>query len=194
MASLQRIFRCVLECHVVPSNAIARAGFKERYGGEQPDVLLVGGGEAPHSIRLQQAGAKFPLYTQYIHTPTTLAGRWSRAAAAQEVYRGWGDEVTHYYLVEDVLKLHPGQILQLFRVAVGEEEPVLRGFKGGSEQQRYGNGYGHGAVETFLAGMGEWFYNNGETMAETIACVLEDRGEEDVVDIGGEGIVGSEDG
>lgn len=185
----------------MPSNAVARGRYKERYGGgggggddaQQPEVLLVGG-EALHSIHLQQqqeqqVGAKFPLYTQYIHSTATLAGRWSKAAAAQEVYRGWGDEVTHYYLVEDVLKLHPGQILQLFRGAVGEEEPVLRGFKGGGEQQRYGNG----VVETFLAGMGEWFYNNGETMAETIACVLEDRGEEDAESDGG-GIVGNEDG
>ncbi|KAL9033727.1 MAG: hypothetical protein Q9214_007375 [Letrouitia sp. 1 TL-2023] len=201
MASLQRIFRCVLECHVVPSNAVARAQFKERYGGggdeaQQPEVLLVGG-EALYSIRLhhqqQQFGAKHPHCTQYIHSATALAGRWNKAAAAQEVYQGWGDEVTHYYLIEDVLKLHPKQILQLFRRAVGEEEPVLRGFKGGGEQQRYGNGHGNGAVETFLAGMGEWFYNNGETMAETIACVLEDRGEEDV-EGGGGGIVGDEDG
>ncbi|KAL9606891.1 MAG: hypothetical protein Q9167_008131 [Letrouitia subvulpina] len=186
MASLQRIFRSVLECHVVPSNAVARARFKERYGGGgEPEVLVVGGGRLQQQQQHQQVGAKYPLYTQYFHSAAaaTATGRWNKAA--QEVYQGWGDEVSHYYLVEDVLKLHPGQILQLFRGAVAEEEPVLRGFKGGGEQQRNGNG--NGTVETFLAGMGEWFDNNGETMAETIACVLEDRGEEEVECGGGDG-------
>lgn len=64
---------------------------------------------------------------------------------------GWGDPVTHYYIVEDVLKLDPKAVLWLY------DHPQKR------------------QVEGYLDSLGDWFRNNGATFSETLACVLERR-------------------
>ncbi|KAF2857165.1 hypothetical protein K470DRAFT_261054 [Piedraia hortae CBS 480.64] len=71
--------------------------------------------------------------------------------------QGWGDEITHYYVVEDMMKLDPQQIL----------------FLSDSRLSRRG-------VEAYIktACQGEWFGNNGETFSETLAHVLSQRGED----------------
>ena len=69
---------------------------------------------------------------------------------------GWGDEVPHYYVLEDMLKLDPGQILWLRDHAPGNK-PL---------------------VESYVKNLGEWFENNGETFGQTLADVLAERGEE----------------
>jgi hypothetical protein len=68
---------------------------------------------------------------------------------------GWGDDIGHYYVVEDMLKLDPEQILWL------KENAPLKGM-----------------VETFVKGLGEWFENNGETWGQTLEWVLKERGED----------------
>ena len=68
---------------------------------------------------------------------------------------GWGDEIPHYYVVEDMLKLDPGQIVWL------RENAPLKGM-----------------VEGFVRGLGEWFENNGETFGETVEWVVGERGED----------------
>ena len=77
---------------------------------------------------------------------------------------GWGDEIPHYYIVEDMMKLDPGQILWLRANAPLKE-----------------------MVEAYVRGLGEWFGNNGETMGQTLEWVLAERGD-DVEDLR-EGIV-----
>lgn len=72
---------------------------------------------------------------------------------------GWGDDIGHYYVVEDMLKLDPEQILWL------KENAPLKGM-----------------VESFVRGLGEWFDNNGETWGQTLEWVLRARGE-DVVGV-----------
>lgn len=64
---------------------------------------------------------------------------------------GWRDPVTHYYVVEDMLKLDPKALLWL------HDHPW--------KQQ----------VESYLESLGEWFHNNGDTFAETLAHVLHRR-------------------
>ncbi len=87
---------------------------------------------------------------------------------------GWGDEISQYYVVEDMLKLNPGQLMYL-----------LAGVNGQIGSHHASLGAGHdglvgakGLVEQFAAGLGEWFENNGETLKETIGRVVEDRGED----------------
>lgn len=63
--------------------------------------------------------------------------------------RGWGDPVTHYYIIEDLLKLDPKAVMWL------HDHP-----------QKW-------QVEEYLHSLGEWFGNNGDTFSETLACVLE---------------------
>jgi len=90
---------------------------------------------------------------------------------------GWGDEISQYYVVEDMLKCHPGQLMLLLRAVTGGDEV---GF-GGDGCGRVGFvcvgvGGGRAAVEQFVAGLGEWFENNGETMGETVGFVVGERG------------------
>ena len=68
---------------------------------------------------------------------------------------GWGDEIPHYYVVEDMLKLDPAQILWLREHASCKAQ-----------------------VEAYVKGLGEWFENNGETFGQTLEFVLDERGEE----------------
>lgn len=68
---------------------------------------------------------------------------------------GWGDDVGHYYVVEDMMKLDPGQILWL------KERCPMKS-----------------QVEAYMLGLGEWFANNGETFSETMGFVVAQRGGE----------------
>src|ERR1700712_246550 len=68
---------------------------------------------------------------------------------------GWGDNTSHYYVVEDVLKLDPEQIIWL------KENAPLKGM-----------------VETFVKSLGDWFENNGETWSQTMEWVIRERGED----------------
>ena len=78
--------------------------------------------------------------------------------AALLAAEGWGDEVPHYYVLEDMLKLDPGQILWL-RDRAPCNKPM---------------------VEGFVHELGEWFENNGETFGQTLELVLAERGGEDL--------------
>lgn len=92
---------------------------------------------------------------------------------------GWGDEISQYYVVEDMLKLPPGQILFLL-------EGVMEGGRGMEVHDLYDHHRGDGGVwvsrkttiEAYVAGLGEWFENNGETCGETVAWILDGRGED----------------
>lgn len=67
------------------------------------------------------------------------------------VSTGWGDPVTHYYIIEDLLKLDPKAVLWLY-----------------DHSQKW-------QVEGYLDSLGEWFCNNGDTFSETLTCVLQRR-------------------
>lgn len=117
----------------------------------------------------------------------------SRLAAGRGMaVQGWGDEISQYYVVEDMLKCHPGQLMWLFQAVMGDVE----GFGGGG-----GGGFVGGAkgvVEHFVAGLGDWFENNGETMVETVGFVVGERGGDvgalkEGVEDGWEGIARRED-
>jgi hypothetical protein len=68
---------------------------------------------------------------------------------------GWGDEIPHYYIVQDMLKLDPAQILWLRDNAPLKEQ-----------------------VESFVMSLGSWFRDNGETFGDTIQWVINERGED----------------
>lgn len=99
---------------------------------------------------------------------------------------GWGDEIAHYYVVEDMLKLDPGQLMYLYEQVTDHLGDGGVGFNAGWSSK--------GMVESFLEGcMGDWFENNGETVAETVGFVVGERGGDgaelkDGVDEGWEGV------
>jgi hypothetical protein len=68
---------------------------------------------------------------------------------------GWMDEITRFYVLEDLMKLDPEQVLWFREIA-----------------------YLNMQVPDYITPVGEeWFMNNGETFAETLEMVLSDRGE-----------------
>lgn len=68
---------------------------------------------------------------------------------------GWGDEIPHYYIVQDMLKLDPGQVLWLRDHAPLKDD-----------------------VESYIHSLGDWFRNNGETFVDTLIWVMNERGED----------------
>lgn len=143
--------RVVLELHVCPSNGTIIRRHKERYG-EMPIV-------SHFHQKLPRCGNN--AYTRSTKTQPT------------EAWEGWGDDVSHYYVVEDMLKLHPGQLMGLYDFVVdGKGKRDMMDWMALESRKA--------AVEAFIAGLGEWFDNNGETLGETVRFVTGERGEEEV--------------
>lgn len=164
MLDLHTIFRQVMHSQICPSNGTVLRRHKQRFPKDTvPYVITTGFAKARDECGgLQQC--------HVYSTPYISRSKYQRSA----VVEGWGDEITQYYVVEDMLKLDPGQLMYLFAGVTGQI---------GSEQGSFGAGHEHligakGLVEYFVAGLGEWFENNGETLKETIGRVVEDRGED----------------
>ncbi len=101
-----------------------------------------------------------PCTAAVVKTPTTgtfqtksIDSRYSSRRA--DYVEGWGDEVQHYYVVQDVLKLAPDQLLTLLQQRPRKAE-----------------------LERVLHDLGDWFGNNGETWQATLELVLQQRGHE----------------
>jgi hypothetical protein len=131
---------------------------------------------AVHTMCLGDGGA-IPIFSakqpptiatqDFFHDSRIGHGSDGSATHPMDGIGGWGDPVTHYYIVEDLLKLDPKSVLWLY-----------------DHPQKW-------QVEGFLDSLGEWFCNNGDTFSETLTCVLERR-EADLVDeceISGFGII-----
>ncbi|KAK3169974.1 hypothetical protein OEA41_009359 [Lepraria neglecta] len=189
MLDLHAIFRQVLHSQICPSNGTVLRRHKQRFPDDHvPFVVTTGFAKARDECAGFQQG--------YFHsTPhmsrLSMAKNYNHHHGAVE---GWGDEIAQYYVVEDMLKLHPGQLMHLFESVVGQvssSDGLLGGWDpvGGSK----------GAVGHFVAGLGDWFENNGETLMETVGVVVADRGGDmgalrEGVEDGWEGIARRDDG
>ncbi|KAL8946931.1 MAG: hypothetical protein Q9222_006734, partial [Ikaeria aurantiellina] len=160
LLDFQSILRAVLEMYVCPSNGTIICRHKERYGDNSMPVVI---------NQLVGYGPQQSKHYNFHHLNND--GRVMQLQS-EESWQGWGDDVSHYYVIEDMLKLHPGQVMQLYNFIVngsGKLGALEVGQMGGNHKV---------AVEAFVVGLGEWFDNNGETLAETIRLVLTERGEE----------------
>ncbi|KAL8850190.1 MAG: hypothetical protein Q9221_004876 [Calogaya cf. arnoldii] len=153
LLDFQSMMRAVLELFVCPSDGTVIHRHKERYG-EMPLISL-----------FHPPGPRSHRYDNNTYT---------RTAQRTEVWEGWGGDVEHYYVVEDMLKLHPDQMMELYDFVVNGKGllPLLDGMKMESNKA---------AVKAFVAGLGDWFENNGETLGETVRYVILERGEEEVM-------------
>ena len=113
-----------------------------------------------HSYPGPSSGAGGTWMSRYNNTPT-YTSRYNSAASKFALHpsheigaEGWGDDISHYYHVEDYMKLDPEQILWL------KENAPLKGM-----------------VEGYVRLLGSWFENNGATLGQTIDWVLDERGE-----------------
>jgi hypothetical protein len=93
------------------------------------------------------------------HQPAPL----SRFASMDAGSEGWGDDLSHDYVIEDMLKLSPAQILYLKTTKPRKAEVYAWLTK---------SGFG-----------GDWFENYGDTWCESVEGVLMERGVEELDDV-----------
>lgn len=165
MEDARLVIREVVQNHICPSNGTIQRKFRKRYPENTPMLAF--------NIHLNYAPGPATTWASTegewdglgrCNSHTRLLGESTRSNRYATKFRtdlyhepgaeGWGDEINHYYVVEDMLKLNPAQILWL-----REHAP----FKG--------------QVLQFVWGLGEWFENNGETFGQTVDFVLAQRDE-----------------
>ena len=173
MLDVQQIFRDTVSNNICPSNGKIRQKFQKRYPESNHQILF--------NIHLNYppAPSSFVPDTWFHNSSYGSSKYHSRLAPSRfndPGAEGWGDDVSHYYIVEDMMKLDPEQILH------------LRDFCPLKAQ-----------VESYVKEVaGEWFGNNGETFSETSAFVVRQRGGDweelrAAVEDGEVGVVGIED-
>ncbi|KAK5166244.1 uncharacterized protein LTR77_008505 [Saxophila tyrrhenica] len=152
MYDVHQIMREVMRTNICPSNGRMRVKYQSRYP-DQPHGLMFN-----IHLNYPPAPSSFIPESWFHNSPTAnlnsrhhQPSRWLDPGA-----EGWGDDITHYYVVEDMLKLDPEQILHL------RDHCPLKA-----------------QVEAYVKEVaGEWFINNGETFNETLAHVVRQRGGE----------------
>lgn len=165
------VIRDVVRNHVCPSNGTILRKFQKRYP-ENTQTLSFNvhlNYPPPSSYALPSPRSNLnpaPLVPEnpFAVKPRTVKSQHNTLPAAAKlnsnIYHepsdeGWGDELPHYYIVEDMLKLDPGQILWLRENAQLKED-----------------------VELYVRELGDWFENNGETFGQTLEWVMSERGDD----------------
>ena len=168
---LRQVIRDVVRNHICPSNGAILRKFHKRYPenthGLSFNLHLNYPVPPSHPLASPRSNlSQNPLVAEnpFAIQPRTIRGQTNTVTSVaklnSDIYRepseeGWGDELPHYYIVEDMLKLDPGQILWLRENVQLKED-----------------------VELYVRGLGEWFENNGETFGQTLEWVMSERGED----------------
>ena len=161
---LYAVFRTILHFHVCPSNGTVLRRHKQRFP-DDPFPLISSTKTAKFN---NDAFADF--HQAFFHS-TPQVSRLSMARNHNQygaTVEGWGDDIAQYYVVEDMLKLNPGQLMHLLESLTGEAGAGVDA----DSMAFCGFGSKKATVEHFVAGLGEWFDNNGETLVETICFVV----------------------
>ncbi|XHF98357.1 hypothetical protein AWENTII_001911 [Aspergillus wentii] len=163
---LRLIIADVVQNHICPSNGTIQRKFHKRYPENNHQLTF--------NIHLNYPPSDQPglglfdknptSFDQYFHTahptnftesPAKFKSKFRNDLFHDPGFEGWGDEIPHYYVVQDMMKLDPGQVLWLREHASLKEH-----------------------VEAFVLSLGEWFRNNGETFSDTLEWVTKERGED----------------
>ncbi|KAL4782504.1 Brix domain-containing protein [Aspergillus varians] len=159
----------IVQNHICPSNGTIQRKFQKRYPENNHQLTFNIHLNYPMHNTLTPYGFYDPNSNpnptdQYFHTthPTTISNSPAkyRSRFRNDIFHepgseGWGDEIPHYYVVQDMMKLDPGQVLWL------REHCLLK------EQ-----------VEAFVLSLGDWFRDNGETFGDTLEWVIKERGDD----------------
>ncbi|KAK2766239.1 hypothetical protein FQN54_007755 [Arachnomyces sp. PD_36] len=166
---LRIVVRDVVRSHICPSNGTILRKFQKRYP-ENTQTLSFNvhlNYPPPSSYSLQSSRpnpSSSPLVDEnpFAVKPRTVKPQYNKGPNKlnANIYsdpsnEGWGDELPHYYIVEDMMKLDPGQVLWLRENAESKED-----------------------VELYVRGLGDWFENNGETFGQTLEWVMSERGDD----------------
>lgn len=166
MLDLHAIFRAILHSHICPSNGTVLRRHKQRFPDDPFPLISTARAAKYNNDPLVDFHQAFFHSTPHV-SRLTMGRSHNQHGATVE---GWGDEIAQYYVVEDMLKLDPGQLMHLFESLTGQA---------GSDADStafHGFGSRKATVEHFVAGLGDWFENNGETLVETICFVVGERG------------------
>ena len=152
MLDVHNILRDTISSNVCPSNGTIRRKFQKRFPDSNYQLLFnIHLNYPPPSSSYSQDG--------YYHSSSNMESKFHTKFTPSRYHEpgaeGWGDDILHYYVVEDMLKLDPEQILYL-----KDNCPFKM------------------QVESYTQNLGEWFTNNGETFCQTLAHVVAQRGEE----------------
>ncbi|GAB7347751.1 hypothetical protein MBLNU459_g5302t1 [Dothideomycetes sp. NU459] len=153
MMDVHNVIRDVVSNNVCPSNGAVRRKFHKRFPDSNYQLLF--------NIHLNYPPPTPSSFVSdgYFHSSQFAKSKFHSKFTPTRTHEpgaeGWGDDILHYYVVEDMLKLDPEQIIWL-----KENAP----FKG--------------QVETYVKGLGDWFDNNGETFMQTLEFVVQQRGED----------------
>ncbi|KAI9831256.1 MAG: hypothetical protein M1819_005184 [Sarea resinae] len=210
---VRRVLRDVVANSICPSNGTVARKFRKRCPDADPHQHLFFNFQIhvtyppppPSSSSSSSSSSQSAFYTSQ-RANKAIYNKYAPSRTHDPGSEGWGDEIPHYYVVEDMLKLDPSQILWLKDHATckAQVEAFVGAVAAGTvatmttttttttyEDDPYG--------ETGWGG-GDWFENNGETLSETLGLVLESRGFEadadaeegfgDVGGVGGGGVVG----
>jgi len=154
LLDVHRMLRDVVANNICPSNGKIRQKFHKRHPESNHQLLL-----NVHLDCAPPAASSFArdgwfdesLIASANYHARLQPSRWHEPGA-----EGWGDDISHYYVVEDMMKLNPEQILFLRDRCLVKSE-----------------------VEAYLREhCGDWFVNNGETLSETVGFVVKQRGGE----------------
>lgn len=172
LLDVHQILKDVVANNICPSNGKIRQKYQKRFPDSNHQLLF--------NIHLNYPPAPSSFIPDnWFHNSAYGSSKYHSRLNPSRFHdpgaEGWGDDINHYYVVEDMMKLDPAQILH------------LRDFCPLKAQ-----------VESYVKAVaGEWFSNNGETLSETLMFVSKQRGQSweelrAAVEDGEAGVVGSD--
>ncbi|MCJ1432107.1 hypothetical protein MMC27_001463 [Xylographa pallens] len=156
------IIRDVLRNQICPSNGTIQRKFRKRHPDSDQHLLFnihlncpppVSSTFQQHYYTTHQISSSAKFFPGDVKSAYSM--KYTSTPHHEPGGEGWGDDIPHYYIIEDMAKLDPGQIIWL------KENAPLKGM-----------------VECFVNEMGDSFKNNGETFGQTLEWVLQERGED----------------
>lgn len=129
MLDVHMVLREVVANNVCPSNGRIRQKFQKRHPDSNHQLLF--------NIHLNYPPSSFVPDSGYYNSNVASSKYHAKLTPSrfhEPGAEGWGDDIGHYYVVEDMMKLDPGQILML------KEQFPLKS-----------------QVEAYVASKGEWF-------------------------------------
>lgn len=166
---LRLVMEDIVQNHICPSNGTIQRKFRKRFPETSHQLAFNIHLNYPSPAPVTPSSSLFDKPSassidQIFHTahPTNFTDTTAKYRSKFRTdpfhdpgHEGWGDEIPHYYVVQDMMKLDPGQVLWLREHAPLKDQ-----------------------VEAFVRSQGDWFRDNGETFGETLAWVMKERGDD----------------
>ncbi|KAI5201469.1 hypothetical protein AUEXF2481DRAFT_44893 [Aureobasidium subglaciale EXF-2481] len=151
MLDVHNMLRDTISSNICPSNGTVSRKFQKRFPHSNYQLLFNTHLNLPPPSSFAQHGE----YHCSEVAASKSHNKYTPTARHEPGAEGWGDDILHYYVVEDMLKLDPEQLIHLKENAPYKSQ-----------------------VEAYIKSKGDWFDNNGETFVQTLHQVIHDRGQD----------------